>query len=50
MRDTRDLTFHPVDEARWPELIQLFAHHSNPAYCRCTRWRAPSSSVAYEEA
>jgi GNAT superfamily N-acetyltransferase len=42
MEDTGGFTFHPLTLERWDDLVQLFAHHGNPGYCWCTRWRLPS--------
>jgi GNAT superfamily N-acetyltransferase len=36
------VTFHPVDLARWPDLVRFFERHGNPGYCWCLRWRVSS--------
>ncbi len=36
------MTFHPVEIARWEDVLRLFEHHGNPGYCWCMRWRVPS--------
>lgn len=37
------LEFHPLNEARWDDLVRLFEHHGSPGYCWCTFWRLPAS-------
>jgi GNAT superfamily N-acetyltransferase len=39
------LTFHEVDEARWPDLERLFEAKGGPKYCWCMAWRARGSEA-----
>ncbi|MEM7121535.1 MAG: GNAT family N-acetyltransferase [Pseudomonadota bacterium] len=32
-------TVHPVDQARWPDLVALFEARGGPKYCWCMAWR-----------
>ena len=34
------LSFHEVDEARWPDFEALFESPGGPKYCWCMAWRA----------
>ena len=39
------LTFHPVDETRWPDFERLFAGRGGPKACWCMVWRATGAEV-----
>lgn len=40
------VAFHPVDLARWPDLVRFFERHGNPRYCWRLRWRVPSGEFS----
>jgi GNAT superfamily N-acetyltransferase len=37
--DIDRITFHPVDDARWPDFARLFESRGGPKSCWCMLWR-----------
>ncbi len=42
-RAATGLSFHPVDEGRWPHLVDLFESSGGPKHCWCMVWRGTAA-------
>ena len=44
-----NLTFHEVDEDRWPDMVRLFEGRGGPSYCWCMAWRARGAELKHTD-
>jgi GNAT superfamily N-acetyltransferase len=47
--DPAHLTFHPVDAARWPDMVRLFESRGGPKSCWCMLWRTTPEEARHTD-